>query len=152
MKFIWRGGDNYRSRPGEGGRVRPRRCLPESGFIRDGRFGSGNGVLRPQMLSRNPRYASAAARDGATCDNKDQVARHQRWYLENCASAEEFETPVAAAAHFGPRLRMMAYRINAFDAKLTDTRRASRVGCLKRRFFASFPQVPHSVVPKIAQI
>ena len=44
------------------------------------------------------------------------------------------------------------YRIDAFDVKLTDTRRAMCVGLLMRSHFAFFPQLHRLVAPKIDQV
>ena len=90
--------------------------------------------------------AIAAVRNGVTFDGDYQRARHLCWYLEEIASGEEIKKAVAGAAH------LVASRINAFDVKLIDARRAMCVGFLMRSFFAFYFELLQFIAPNNDQM
>ena len=108
--------------------------------------GRGTGIREPQLMAPVPWCANVAIRNGAPFYSTDQLDRHQGWYSADCASDDEVRKSVEAAAHLGTTLQMAAYRINALDAKLTDTRRAMRTGFSARGFFAIYSR-PHPLFP-----
>ena len=98
--------------------------------------GRGMGFCAPQLIARVPWCASMAIRNGVTLDNTGQTVRRHGWNLAESASDEEAEK-----AHFESTLHVVAYRINAFDAKLTGARRAMLP-------FNSSPSIQFSSVPQ----
>ena len=102
-----------------------------------------------RLMPLVPRYATVAIRSGVTFGGGNQLAPHLGWYLEECASTGVTENAAADAARCESGLHVVAFRINAFDAKLADTRRAACVGFFTRGLFAISPRQPHFVAPKI---
>ena len=114
--------------------------------------GRGMGSREPQLMAPEPRYANVAVRNGAPVENADRLTRHMGRYLADCASDDEVRKAAEAAAHLESSMQMAAYRINALDAKLTDTRRAMRAGSLLRGIFAIYSQPPHLFAPKVDRL
>ena len=83
---------------------------------------------------------------------RQQLVRRRCLRLGESATAGAEEPAVPDSAHVESGLQMAAYRINAFDVQMPDTRGAMRAGSFMRSFFASSAQMPHFITPGIDQV
>ena len=107
----------------------------------------GVGFRDPRLMALVPWYANIAIRHGVPFDNAAHMVCHHGRYLD-----EKVKKAAEGAAYFQSSLQMVAFRINAFDVKLEDTRRAMCTGFLMHGFFGFGSQLPYFIATKIDQM
>ena len=71
----------------------------------------------------------------------DQAISHKSWPRGGRTADAQLGQVVRNATHFASSLRAEAFRVNAFDVRLGDTRRTACAGFAVRAFFAFTTQV-----------
>ena len=107
------------------------------------------GFCNEQLCAMVPWFANIGAANGVFFDASKQLVMHEGWCLFPDADEEQCAVALYDAERFDSGLQMVAYRANAFDVQLVDTRRIMCSGFIMRSFFEFFSQLPGFVGPKI---